>query len=369
MYRSGLLILLIFTLSCVTAEPIDFESERWEIAAQESEVLEYLGKKALRLKGGKALLNDANFEDGVISFEVAFSAQRGFSGGIWRVADLYNFEEFYMRPHQSGNPDANQYTPVFNGSSGWQLYHGPAYATPIEYDFDQWFPVKIVVSGNQAEVYVSDMDKPLLFIPELKREKIAGGVGVSASNFSPAYFSNFRYEKKSAPALKGSAPEEKKTPENTVTAWDVSSTFDRSLLREKHLLTDAEKSSLQWQTLSAEKSGLANLARVAKKGEKDNTVFTRLLIDSDREQTKQLSLGYSDIAWVYLNDRLLYAGNNFYRTRDYRYLGTIGYFDAVFLPLQEGRNELWIAVSENFGGWGVQAAFGDMEGITVATGK
>ena len=42
-------------------------------------------------------------------------------------------------------------------------------------------------------------------------------------------------------------------------------------------------------------------------------------------------------------------------SRDYRFLGTIGYFDAVYLQLKKGRNDLWIAVSENFGGWGIKA--------------
>ena len=68
---------------------------------------------------------------------------------------------------------------------------------------------------------------------------------------------------------------------------------------------------------------------------------------------------------LFLNGRLLYTGNNGYRTRDYRYLGTIGYFDAVTLPLEKGSNELWFAVSESFGGWGVQAAFEDTGGITI----
>jgi hypothetical protein len=40
-------------------------------------------------------------------------------------------------------------------------------------------------------------------------------------------------------------------------------------------------------------------------------------------------------------------------SRDYRYLGTIGYFDNVTLPLEAGKNEICIAVSEAFGGWGI----------------
>ena len=47
-----------------------------------------------------------------------------------------NYENFYIRPHQSGNPDANQYQPVFNGSASWQLYYGPEYAAPVEYRYD-----------------------------------------------------------------------------------------------------------------------------------------------------------------------------------------------------------------------------------------
>jgi hypothetical protein len=57
--------------------------------------------------------------------------------------------------------------------------------------------------------------------------------------------------------------------------------------------------------------------------------------------------------------RLLYAGDNGYQTRDYRYLGTISLFDALELNLAAGDNEILFAVSESFGGWGVMAQFVD----------
>ena len=38
-----------------------------------------------------------------------------------------------LRPaHQMGNPDAVQYTPVFNDISAWQLYHGPGFWAPLD---------------------------------------------------------------------------------------------------------------------------------------------------------------------------------------------------------------------------------------------
>ena len=86
---------------------------------------------------------------------------------------------------------------------------------------------------------------------------------------------------------------------------------------------------------------------------------------SDREQSKTVAFGYSDRLRLFVNDRLFYTGTNGYRTRDYRYLGTIGYFDAVTVPLRKGRNELVFAVSESFGGWGVQAKFNNLDGITI----
>ena len=95
-----------------------------------------------------------------------------------------------------------------------------------------------------------------------------------------------------------------------------------------------------------------------------NTVFARVTMISDRDQSKNVAFGYSDRLCLFLNDGLLYTGNNGFRSRDYRYLGTIGYFDAVTLPLHKGQNEIWFAVSESFGGWGVQAAFEDTNGLT-----
>jgi hypothetical protein len=62
---------------------------------------------------------------------------------------------------------------------------------------------------------------------------------------------------------------------------------------------------------------------------------------------------------------LIYGGNNLYQSRDYRFLGTIGYFDELYLPLKKGRNELWMAISESFGGWGVKARFDNMEDISI----
>ena len=86
-----------------------------------------------------------------------------------------------------------------------------------------------------------------------------------------------------------------------------------------------------------------------------DTAFARLTLEADREQARRVRFGYSDRVKIYLDGELVYSGDNTYRSRDYRYLGTIGWFDEIVIRLPEGRSELWFAVSERFGGWGVQA--------------
>ena len=70
-----------------------------------------------------------------------------------------------------------------------------------------------------------------------------------------------------------------------------------------------------------------------------------------------------------LNGQPIFEGKDNFMSRDYRYLGTIGYFDTVFLNLKKGENTISFAVGENFGGWGIKAKLADIEGIEIVTQK
>lgn len=344
---------------------VPFSSDRWTLEGNTHTVETYLGEESLRLQGGRATLSDVAFTEGILEFDVAFSTDRNFLGVFWRQEDASNFEQFYLRPHQSGKPDANQYTPVLNGLTGWQLYHGPGYGMPVDYAFDEWMPVRIVVARERAEVYIRDMETPVLVTHTFKRERAAGPIGVYAGNLHHAHFANFRYTQTSNPLLKGTPPEVPPAPEGSILSWDVSTPFSESSLASVHTLTDAHKANLDWTTLASESTGITNLSYVTTGSQENNTVFARVMLESNRTQTVPLQLGYSDRVRVYLNDAVLYSGQNDFRSRDFRYLGTIGLFDTIYLNLQEGANELWIAVSENFGGWGIQAALPPNAGVRV----
>ncbi len=361
---ASVLLLLTLVPASSQAESVAFDSDRWVFDAVEHRVTEHLGRSSLYMKGGAAWIADAELTDGVVEFDVAFTGARGFMGGFWRMHDRHNYEELYLRPHQSGKPDANQYTPVFNGQSGWQLYHGDGHGVPVTYPTNAWIHVKIVFSGSRGEVYV-DSEEPVLAIHEMKHEVRPGKVGLSVSNFAPAHFSRFSYQQLDRPALASPPPPAAVAPVGTVRAWSVSSAFPEASLDGKTVLDEASKQGLTWQTLGAERSGITNLARVTARSREANTVFARVVLHAEREGVRKVRFGYSDRVRVYFNDRLIYGGDNGYRSRDYRHLGTIGLFDELYLPLRQGSNELWFAVAESFGGWGLLAVVDDPSGVKL----
>jgi hypothetical protein len=365
----NLALLIIISAGFGLSEVISFDVENWEIHAKESRIENYLGRSSLFLKGGHAVVKDSEFSDGTIEYDVAFDGTRGFNGVVWRIKDDYNYEKFYIRPHQSGNPDANQYTPVFNGVSGWQLYaSGNGYGAPYEYPSNEWIHVKVLVSGSEGEVYIGDMETPLFFINEMKTGIKSGKVGlvVEVPFLAPAYFSNFSYNNVKDLKLKGTATKEIE-PSGTISSWQISNPFKESEIMDKynysHLAED-----LSWQMLNSEVSGITNISRLHGILEKKNTAFAKVTIVSDSEQIKKLNFGFSSRIMIFLNGQLLYSGQDAFLTRDYRFLGTMGYYDDVYLSLTKGENELWMAISEDLmfrGGWGFQAKIEDQKGIKI----
>jgi hypothetical protein len=346
---------------------IPFDDDKWEITG-EYKTETYLGQECVLLKKGTtATLKDTVFSDGIIEFDIAFPKIRGFTGICFRMSDPGNYEEFYMRAHQSGNPDANQYTPVFNGLAAWQLYYsGAGFGAPTKYPDNEWMHVKIIVSGENALIYLKDMDKPALSVKllhKLKKGKIALRIPDLPIPGFYSRFANFSFSENSVPIT--IAPENiKQAAKGTIMSWAVSNPVEEKKLAGKTTLTKTDKASLAWSALSADSSGIVNISRLHYKDKKNNTVFAKIFVDSQKNQIKKLSFGYSDRVRLFFNDKLFYSGNNTYRTRDYRYLGSIGYFDEVYLPLKAGRNEIIMAVSESFGGWGIMAKLENMEGIT-----
>ena len=364
MKKSAIVFLMVLVFTATTGAQsvkVPFDSDAWDLSNAEYSMQDFEGKQSLLLQSGFLFIKDLEFLNGTIELDINFSGLRNFPGVGFRMYSPGNFEEFYIRPHQSGNPDANQYTPVFNGLAGWQLYHGEQYATAIPYTFNQWHHLKIVVKGNQAWIYYDDMEKPLLVVDELKQETKAGTLGLRTR--ANVHFANFEYTLD--PNTYPEAPVENNHADGQITSWELSQIQSDESFQEKFQLSNSDLKDIQWSSRPVESSGLLNIAKYLKLEDGQATAVARLRIESNAKQIKKLDFGYSDLAQVYVNNQLLYSGGNTFMSRDYRYLGTIGYFDSVYLPLKKGSNEVLLVVKENFGGWGVQAIMKDREGVVI----
>ncbi len=362
----ALIFLPAFMPSAILAQKtaVPMAAAHWEVKATEHRFENYKGRQSLYLKRGEAILKNGRLKNGIIDYEVTFDNSRNFAGIHFRRLDENNSEDFYLRPHQSGNPDASQYTPIVNGLAGWQLYFGEGYAVPVVFRFGEWMHVRLVINGSRMEVYLDDMEKPFLHVFDMKQAVIEGGIAFWAG-IGPAWFANLTYEPVENPPLKNDPVKTVPPDASTIQKWQVSNPFDEALVDGRTTLDKDLKNKLQWGEMGVEYTGLANLSRVAVIGEKETTVIAKFTIISDQQQIKRLDFGFSDRVRVYCNDQVLFMGNDPFQSRDYRFLGSIGYFDSVFLPLRKGKNEIWMAVSENFGGWGVKARLEDLEGVRM----
>lgn len=351
------------------------DSPRWDLQ-QEAKVTDYLGRKCLMMNGGAAVLKDFEMRDGVLDVDVATSAKRGFFGFDVRIdKDGMNYEEIYLRPHKSGLPDAIQYTPVLNTGRNWQLYNGPGFTGPVDIPKDEWFHLRLELTGAQAKLYVKDMAQPALVMNDLKSGAQKGQIALFVLT-GTTYFSNFQVRTTpDAPWERHLPP----MPPNTLTHWSISPAYDGLARNLEEPLTTPESDAIQWQDVEAEPPGFVVLYRyrqaphpvVTFQGDFSKrldpqpgmkVLYARTTINSDRDRVKKLEIGYSDDVSVFLNGKILYRGRSAQGFRDPGFLGIVNpENDAIFLPLQKGSNELVLAVSELGGGWGFICRLSEME--------
>ncbi len=322
----------------------------------------HLGRSCLRFDDGllTPTLPDVVLADGVVEVDLAVTRERAFHGVAWRVQGSEDFESFFVRPHQVGNPDAVQYTPVNHGISSWQLYHGPGFWAPVAFPIEAWFTIRVAFSGPRADVYVGDLSTPALRIVELKRPPAAGGVGLLVGG-AGLRVARLAWSSERPILAELVRPPESAHPD-AIRGWEISDPFSEDEVAGVAQLPPGVVAGRSWAPFVAEPSGLLDLSRAHGIRDGRNTVLVRTTVHATVAQVAPLRLGFSDRAVAFLNGQALFRGDDSYRSRDYRFLGSIGYWDTVYLPLRAGANDLVIAVSEDLGGWGVQARIDKVAG-------
>ncbi len=341
---------ILFSASHVRCESVEFGSDRWVF--RNARVVEHLGRECLI---GFAYLEDVELADGVIEVDVAVTGARSYPGIVFRVQSEQDYERLYLRPHRAGlYPDAIQYTPVINGIAGWQLYNGDGFTAGGEFPENEWMHLRLEFSGSQARLFIGDAAEPALVMDRLKHGVSTGSIGLHGPADGTAYFSDFSYSARDD--LEFIAPPPVDEPPGIIKEWELSESFRMGEVDLENYPGSEWLDRLAWRTIESEPSGLVDVARYhPRSGREPDVVFARKIIDSDRERTLKLGFGYSDYVNVFCNGRLVFTGGSAYRQRDPSFLGIVGLFDMVHLPLEDGSNELLLMIVESFGGWGYMA--------------
>jgi hypothetical protein len=358
----ALLAVALSALAAEPSQPIPLDPAHWEVQG-DAKFETFMGRPALRMCNAEVLAKDVQFLDGTLEFDLAVSTRRNFPMIGLRRQGEGEYEEFYFRTHKTELPDAIQYVPAWQGVGGWQLYHGPGFTAKATFPRNEWFPVRIVLSGTRAAVFVGDVAEPQLVVGRLRREPKAGGLefadscpkGSVPEGERVAAISNIVLRPGYVPYdFSKATTKENMPPSGVVAAWELSESF----VAEKGAVRALPEEALRgkWQKVAAEPSGLVVFERYLKLSGKPEreSVLARVSVDSPDARVRRFDFGYSDEVTVFLNGQPLFSGDAHYSHDNPRQEGLIGFWQGtLYLPLQKGRNEIILAVSEVFGGWGV----------------
>jgi hypothetical protein len=325
------------------------------------------GNRELKLATGRALLNDLVFRNGTIEYDVEATGSMG-AGFVFRRRDKDTYEEFYLRP--SANcaeaPDCIQYAPETHGVLLWDLF--PQYQSPAPLKVSGWNHVKLVVSGRRMNIFINGTKAPTKKIGNLEGDAVEGGLMFEG----PGLFANLTITSGAVNGLPAK-PEKDQTESDHryVRFWQMS---PYAPLADHHdpTLADLPATDAPWRTLSAERGGLLNVSReyglpLARPGRA--VVWLKTSITSDKEQTKKVQVGWNRELWVFVNGTQAFADKNLYqpptarKTPDGRCSLENGSF---LLPLKKGKNEIAVAVANNFYGWAVILRLDDAKDVLLA---
>ena len=326
---------------------IPFEPSKWNLEA--AKVVDYKGRKSLM---GIASLKDTDFTNGIIEFDIAVNEERSYPGLTFRAKNQGEYERIYIRPHLTKVfQNVVQYEGTFNGLDSWQLYYGPGKSASATFPVNEWFHVKVEVKDTQAKFYIVDMENPVLFIRDLTHGLSKGTLGLWGPMDGSAYFSNFTY--RSDDNLKFPPLPKEDNPYGIIADWEISKPMKATDIDIETIPSIETMKGFGWQKVQSLPSGLVDISRYyGRQGNSTDVIWAKTELNSDKEQIMQFSFGYSDYISIFLNGKPLFIGNSSYQSRDGNFQGIVGYNDYIMLPLKKGKNELLVAVAEDFGGWG-----------------
>jgi hypothetical protein len=197
----------------------------------------------------------------------------------------------------------------------------------------------------------------------LKNGRLSGALGF-AGLMGGTYYSNVQVQSIDGYQDPGPPPPAKAMTDGTITRWQVSEAL--ALQDALDRAAGAKWTGVPWHPIAVETNGIANLSKAGPDGDEQHSFIARFSVRSRAAKSVPMQFGFSDDVRVYLNGAPLYEGSDRQGSRDYRFLGHVGFWDTLFLPLQAGDNEVAFVVTDpTNGGTAAAAIIAPEIGLTV----
>ena len=340
-------------------------TENWDAPGANAEFTTHDGRPVLKVlpKPGQVVLKNTTFSNGTIEFDYIPTDQR-FSSFYFRYKDGKETELFYFRTQLAGDStgiEAVQYAPAIDGVNLWDLL--PQYQGKANFQNKSWNHIKLIASGYQLRVFVNDMQRPAMEVPRMEGNVTEGTLAFEGEGI----VSNLVIkpgQTEGLPAYEGIDPVAHDP--RYLRKWQVSEpvTLPKNV---DFSLDSAPKPETMWETIWAERRGMINLTRKFGMSKERRVVWMKVNINSKTDQKKKVAMGFNDDVWVFLNGRYLYVDKNTFASPIMKEpAGRCSIENTSFvIPFKAGKNELMIALANDFYGWALIARLEDMNGITV----
>jgi hypothetical protein len=364
---------------CTASISVPMVSSAWSTKGEASFVPTQENRgAALILRHGTAVLENTDFSNGLIEFDVKFDG--GIAGMTFRQHGNTG-DVLYFRPSENcaSSDDCVQYMPRSHGIFEWDLYN--QYQSPAPIKLGVWNHVKVILAGKRMSLFVNGDSTPVMTVEHMVGDFSSGTIELHG----PASYSNLTLtpDKVLVSALPD-AQAKNTLSDYFIRGWQASIPFampshqDRSLdeaTGDAPGYSSMPSASASWQRIETDSDGLVNLSRTFGDKQTGSSIIATWLkteVDSSRNQIKHVRIGWIREIWVFDNGKLIFANKNLYgipsasKTPDGRLSLDNGAFD---LPLRRGKNEVVVLIDDNMGGgaqhfgWGMQMKLTDSEGV------
>lgn len=311
---------------------------------RDSDALCFAGKHCVPV----LLREPISMESYLLQAEVACRPET-FVGLAFGATDSKNYELIYVSADNEWILPNLQYDPIMNGSSTWQIYHGPRYQAVVSVPPEEWVKLSIKVQPQSVSVYIGEATEPQLVIPNKHGRASGGKIGIWG--YSTSYLRNLSLEEIETVLITEIAVSNQKQDETLVTEWMVSNPYK---------IENQTVSNIAWIRAQVEENGTLNLNRLYT-SEKGIAVQAKCSFYLPEEKETVLSFGFSDRLRLWVNEELVYEGEWKWHSPGEATDGRIR-FDHACVPIHwiAGLNTIHaeVASEEVMFGWGLSVKTG-----------